>query len=48
MLAAVIGFSGPRLTPPASARVVTRSSPGTMPGLIGASTSPVVAGSGPP
>ena len=47
ILAAVIGFSGPRLTPPASARTVTTSSPGMTSGGMGGSTSPVVAGSGP-
>ncbi len=44
---AMIGFSGPRLGPPASTNAVASSSPGSTPsGSTGASR-PVVAGSGP-
>src|SRR5262245_51532866 len=45
--AAVIGFSGPRLTPPASANTAASKRPGRIRGAIGGSTRPRVAGSGP-
>lgn len=47
MFAAVMGFSGPRLTPPASPRIAASSRLGTTLAGSGGSTSPIVAGSGP-
>ena len=47
-LIAMTGFSGPRLTPPASARIVTSASPGSALTGIGGGVSSVVAESGPP
>lgn len=47
MLAAMIGFSGPRLGPPASISAVATSSPGSTYGGSGSLSSPTVAGSGP-
>ncbi len=43
----MIGFSGPRLTPPASASVLATSRPGMTGGASGEPWSPVEAGSGP-
>ena len=47
-LMAMMGFSGPRLTPPARARSVTTASPGSVRSGSGGATSSVVAESGPP
>ncbi len=46
-LSPMIGFSGPRLTPPASVTTMARASPGRTISGCGGSTSPAVAGSGP-
>ena len=47
-LIAMIGFSGPRLTPPASESMVTIASPGRLRSGCGGSANSVVAESGPP
>ncbi len=47
MFAAMIGFSGPRLTPPASPNTLATRRPGTTAGANGAPPSPSAAGSGP-
>lgn len=43
----MIGFSGPRLGPPASIRALASSSPGSTTGASTGASRPVVAGSGP-
>lgn len=45
--AMMMGFSGPRLGPPASISMAATSSPGSTPGATGAAVRPSVAGSGP-
>ena len=47
-LTAIVGFSGPRLTPPASPRIVTSRIVGTAMSFGGVPPSSVVAESGPP
>ena len=47
-LIAMIGFSGPRLTPPARLSTVTTASPGSTRSRSGGEISSVVAESGPP